>query len=131
MLGLCSGCKILLLPASSTPLETLVLQPFYMLNAGLSSSVTDDGLCALAFAGCGVQLSSLFLRCVLCFACLSYCRNFDDTLEEEWWSCIPNVPVCVAVLGAVLEKEVTDDGLSALAAAGCGAHLTSLTLWGE
>ena len=30
-----------------------------------------------------------------------------------------------------LREGVTDSGLSALASAGCGARLTSLTLWGE
>ena len=34
-------------------------------------------------------------------------------------------------VGAVLEKGVTDSGLQALASAGCGAQLTSLTLDGE
>ena len=35
---------------------------------------------------------------------------------------------CVDGLAAGLSQGVTDSGLSALAAAGCGAQLTSLTL---
>ena len=53
------------------------------------------------------------------------------------WVCC--VCVCVSlfcdsfvkILDAGLEDGVTDAGLSALASAGCGALLTSLTLSGE
>ena len=38
---------------------------------------------------------------------------------------------CVGIVNTDLGKEVTDSGLSALAWTGCGAQLTSLTLWGE
>ena len=34
-------------------------------------------------------------------------------------------------LAAGLSQEVTDSGLQALASAGCGGQLTSLTLYGE
>lgn len=34
------------------------------------------------------------------------------------------------VFAADLSERVTDDGLCALAMAGCGAELTALTLWG-
>ena len=39
--------------------------------------------------------------------------------------------MCVDGGDAGLEKGVTDSGLQALAFAGCGAHLTSLTLESE
>ena len=34
-----------------------------MVDAGLKKGVTDTGLRALASAGCGAQLTSLFLEC--------------------------------------------------------------------
>ena len=34
-------------------------------------------------------------------------------------------------MDAGLKEGVTDSGFQALASAGCGAQLTSLTLWGE
>ena len=47
------------------------------------------------------------------------------------WVFPPWCDSTVGVVDAGLEDGVTDRGLSALASAGCGAKLTTLTLWGE
>ena len=116
--------------------------------------MTDEGCRALARAGCGVQLISLSLvgmcdRCLvvscssvrpcgishstfhlsskrgleyfllplLCWGFTPWCTDFRFLLD------------CLELGNADLQEGVTDVGLCALADAGCGARLTSLTLY--
>lgn len=46
--------------------------PLYK-RADLGNGVTDEGVCALAFTGCGKKLTSLHLACALCDCDLDWC----------------------------------------------------------
>lgn len=81
--------------------------------AGLSERVTDRGLRALAAAGCGANLKSLAICCACLFVFLLRSCSFSPNKH---------------LVNAGLKRGVTDQGLCALAAAGCGTHLMSLTL---
>lgn len=80
--------------------------------------MSDKGLCTLAGVGCGARLSSLTLHCAFFPSYLCACHRVF-------------IPSFVANEIVDLEAGVTDEGLRALAQAGCGARLTSLSLIGE
>ena len=102
-------------------------------------AVTDEGLCALASAGCGEKLTSLHLSCECCSILVSrlmVCGSGSVSV-----GC-----VCVSVTGDLspllscrrllckrtgLQGRVTDEWLCALASAGCGENLMSLHLDSE
>ena len=79
--------------------------------------MTDEGLRALASAGCGENLALLALHCecVPCVSDASFSSPHHHLLQKH----------------ADLPNGLTDEGLRALAAAGCGEKLTSLTLLGS
>lgn len=86
-------------------------------RAALREGVTDEGLRALAGSGCGENLTSLRLDCMCVFffpACGGgfHCARVCISLREL----------------AVLREGVTDEGLRALASAGCGRKLATLAL---
>ena len=76
--------------------------------------MTDAGLQALAAAGCGTNLTSLVL--------MGECLRFFLAPPFLCPARAPN--------RADLREGVSDAGLQALVAAGCGTNLTSLTLLG-
>lgn len=88
-----------------------------VLFAGLDSSVSDEGLCALAESGCGISLTSLSLRGL----CVLLCHVAFNMSQHLMFT--SNFPA--------LGSRVTDRGLRALAEAGCGANMTMLSLRGE
>ena len=81
------------------------------------SKVTDKGLGALGYAGCGASLVSLTLEgaCLFFFFCMLF----------SFFCSRP--PIECAGLG----EGMTDEGLRTLAAAGCGPSLTLLHLESE
>ena len=107
--------------------------PCFYQRADLRGGVTDEGLCALASAGCGGKLTLLHLSCACCPVC--------DFVESGWacWICVADgvslsplfTSCCVLCKRADLWRGVTDEGLHAFASGGCGAELTSLHLQGE
>lgn len=106
-------------------------------HAALRQEVTDEGLCALASAGCGENLTSLTLECKasVCLSFNALCSvgvmpgAFFAWLMTGIHSLLffPPPPCKRAALG----EGVTDSGLRALTSAGCGECLMSLTLSGE
>ena len=93
------------------------------MRAGLER-VTDEGLRALASAGCGKNLTSLSLFGFACHLILfvgrdcRICGCDGHSLSSPLLLC----------KHAGLKKGVTNSGLRALASAGCGKNLTSLYL---
>ena len=80
--------------------------------------MTDAGLSELANAGCGEQLASLSLSGESLFLLGATAPSMEDG-RLRWWR-----------LRAGLGRGVTDEGIFALAEAGCGRTLTFLTLRG-
>lgn len=87
-----------------------------LMGTGLATRVTDDGLRALASAGVGAQLTCLTIfgewACACCVFGSELCIFF----------------LCYQACGSAAVHGVSDDGLCALASAGCGEQLTFLTL---
>ena len=118
----------------------VLLSPCFCQHADLEAGVTDDGLRALASAGCGEKLTSLHLSCECC--CVSASEwvvggigsrragcvllSVTRALSPLWSSCL--LAFCQR---ADLKEGVTDEGLRSLASADCGAMLMSLSLVGE
>ena len=103
----------------------------------LKEGVTDEGLRALASAGCGEKLTSLHLSCECC--CVSASEWVVGGIGSRRAGCVllsvtralsPLLSSCLLAFcqRADLKEGVTDSGLRALASAGCGEKLTSLTL---
>ena len=88
--------------------------------AGPQAGVTDNGLGALACAGCGKKLTSLHLYCehVLSVGAAASGMEWKYAFSHR----------LLADFATDLPEGVTDEGLSALASAGCGKNLTSLHL---
>ena len=91
------------------------------MHAGLGEGITDEGLRALALAWCGSELTSLTLASLVSFFSLggSVHGGIDRLFP------LPSLVV------TDLRSKVTDRALIALADAGCGRKLTSLTLSGD
>ena len=99
--------------------------------------MTDSGLRALASGGCGEKLMSLSLLGECC--CVPVCELLFCGSGRVG---VPDVRCCLArglflsyhlvsllfAQRAGLKGDVTDSGLRALASAGCGEKLTSLSL---
>ena len=82
--------------------------------------VTDQCFLSLAQAGCGTQLTSLFLS------------GLGEGVTDEGCRALGRAGCGVQLISLSLvdlQEGVTDVGLCALADAGCGARLTSLTLY--
>ena len=103
-------------------------------DTDLRDVITDKSLVALASAGCGAQLTSLTLH--------SEWGDIGNDTVLEFGNLIPDLVlvavclylgVCLVSIFSVagLPKRITDAGLRALAAAGCGERMTSLTLCRE
>ena len=102
--------------------------------------MTDSGLRAFASAGCGEKLTSLTLSSEC--SCLPVCglvvceRGSGRGRGRAGCVLLSLTGALVLFLPPCLYKRaglegVTDSGLGALASAGCGEKLTSLTLSGE
>ena len=129
------ACRICVAVCDGVSFSSLVhLSPCFCQLSDLKKGVTDEGLRALASAGCGEKLTSLHLECECC--CVPVCDLtvcgrgsgragyvlLTGALSPLFSSCLLFCKL------AVLEARVTDSGLRALASAGCGKELTSLSL---
>jgi len=120
--------------------------------------VDDDFLRFLVSLGCGKNLTSLRLGCeclFFCFFCFLLVDCFSPVLRFALSLCLASPPRCLLFLArslsliffvflslslsadkriernAGLKEGVTDASVQALAEAGCGKNLTSLTLSSE
>ena len=95
-------------------------------RTALGSRVTDVGLCALAAAGCGANLSVLCLDSEFFFTHGSGAHLPSRPLSPSF------VPLfATRTNNAGLSESITDKGLVALSEAGCGPQLTVLLLESE
>lgn len=114
-----AGCEVDVVHSFSSRLISLLACKHAVLN----ERVTDEGLRALASAGCGENLTALTLsgECLFRVHVQGRRKTHGHSRSSRLFPCNR----------AVLHESVTDKGLRALASAGCGKRLTLLNFESE